>query len=701
MSTADFMACVTDLDIKLWIEGDRLRVNAPKGALMPELRDELARRKPAIIDWLQAAQSPALTAADRHTVLIEWNQRLPGVADHVQGRCLPDLFESQVARTPNAVAVVFNDQALTYAELNDRADRLAAYLRTLGVEPDVLVGICVERSLDMIVGLLGVLKAGGAYVPLDPMFPRDRLAYMIEDAQLPVLLTQQRLLSELVSDLLNDKVQPAPKVVCLDQAWGPIAPTDRPAATLTPDHLAYVIYTSGSTGRPKGVQVVQRAVVNFLASMQVEPGLTADDTLVAVTTLSFDIAGLELFLPLTIGARVVIADSSLVADGPQLMALMDRSHVTVMQATPITWRVLIQAGWQGDPRLKILCGGEALPRELADQLLTRCGEVWNMYGPTETTIWSTVYRVEAGAGAISIGRPIANTQVYILDAQMQPTPIGVEGELYIGGDGLARGYFNRPELTAEKFIRDPFAAAENARLYKTGDLARYRADGSIEFLGRIDQQVKIRGFRIELGEIEAVLAQHAQVRQAVVVAREDTPGDKRLVAYLIAKESTPSVSDLRNFLKELLPDYMVPTAFVTLEVFPLTPNGKVDRKALPAPDGARPQISANYAAPQTDIERALAAIWQDVLKVERVGVHDNFFDLGGHSLLIVQVHTRLKSITPAAIAIADMFRYPTIATLANFLNRTPGQSAGLDKLQDRIARQRQSEQSRHENRNAL
>ena len=470
---------------------------------------------------------------------------------------------------------------------------------------------------------------------------------------------------------------------------------------MTPDHLAYVIYTSGSTGRPKGVQVVQRAVVNFLASMQVEPGLTAEDTLVAVTTLSFDIAGLELFLPLTVGARVVIAGGTVVADGPQLMALMDCSNVTVMQATPATWRLLIQAGWRGDRGLRILCGGEALPRELADQLLARCGELWNMYGPTETTIWSTVYQVQSGEGAISIGRPIANTQIYILDSHLQPVPIGVVGELYIGGDGLARGYFKRPELTAEKFICDPFRETPDARLYKTGDLARYHAAGTIEFLGRIDHQVKIRGFRIELGEIEAVLAQHAQVRQAVVVAREDTPGDKRLVAYLIAKGSTPQVGDLRSFLKDQLPDYMVPAAFVMLEAFPLTPNGKVDRKALPAPDGARLSRNANYAPPQTDLERALAAIWQDVLKVERVGRHDNFFDLGGHSLLIVQVHARLGSITPMPITIADLFRFPTVATLVDFMSGAPDQPAGSDKLQDRIAKQRRADQLRHESRSTL
>jgi len=649
-----------------------------------------------------------LAEAERHTLLIEWNQRLTEAAEAVQGRCLAELFESQVARTPDAVAVVFDDQALTYAELNDRADRLAAYLCTLGVGPDVLVGICVERSLEMLVGLLGVLKAGGAYVPLDPMFPRDRLAYMIDDAHLPVLITQQHLQAELVDDLLSASTH-QPQVVCLDQPWEPIASTPRSVEAVTPDNLAYVIYTSGSTGRPKGVQVVQRAVVNFLASMRVEPGLNAADTLLAVTTLSFDIAGLELFLPLVVGARVVIANSAVVADGPQLMALMEHSNVTVMQATPATWRLLIQSGWRGDRGLKILCGGEALPRELADQLLARCGELWNMYGPTETTIWSTVYQIQPGEGAISIGRPIANTQIYILDAHLQPVPIGVAGELYIGGNGLARGYFKRPELTAEKFIRDPFAApasgggreGANARLYKTGDLARYHADGTIEFLGRIDHQVKIRGFRIELGEIETVLAQHAQVRQAVVVAREDTPGDKRLVAYLIARLPAPSVTDLRSFLKEQLPDYMVPAAFVMLEAFPLTPNGKVDRKALPVAEGARPQLDANYVAPQTEIERSIAAIWQDVLKTDRVGIHDNFFDLGGHSLLIVQVHARLRSITPVPITIADMFRFPTIATLASFLNRVPDQPVGSDKVHDRIAKQHRADQLRHESRSAL
>lgn len=638
---------------------------------------------------------PLLTEAERHTLLVEWNRCLTDASHHVKGHSLSELFEAQVARTPRAIAAVFEDHALSYGELNEQANRLADYLRGLGVGPDVLVGICAERSLEMLVGLLGVLKAGGAYVPLDPMFPRERLAYMVEDASLSILLTKQRVLDDVVNEMLANTTQ-RPLVICLDEPWEAHAAVVRSDVVASPDNLAYVIYTSGSTGRPKGVQVVQRAVVNFMASMRLEPGLSAKDTLLAVTTLSFDIAGLELFLPLTVGARVVIASSSAVADGPQLMTLMEKSKVTVMQATPATWRMLIQSGWSGDEHLKILCGGEALPRELADQMLGRCSELWNMYGPTETTIWSTVDKVAPGEGVISIGRPIAHTQVYILDAHMQPVPIGIVGDLYIGGDGLARGYLNRPELTAEKFIRDPFSPDPQARMYKTGDVARYRANSTIEFLGRSDHQVKIRGFRIELGEIEAVLAQHAQVRQALMVARADTNGDKRLVAYVITRTPAPSVSELRRFLKEQLPDYMVPAAFMMMDAFPLTPNGKVDRKALPAPDSLRPQLDANYVEPQTDIERTLVGIWQDVLKVDKVGVHDNFFELGGHSLLIVQVHTRLQSIASAAITIADMFRYPTIAALANFLAREPGESPSFQKVQDRVMRRRAAQQLRHE-----
>ena len=474
------------------------------------------------------SELPLLTEAERRQMLVDWNNT---GADFPQDTCLHQLFEAQVEKTPEAIAVVFEEQQLTYRELNRRANQLAHHLRELGVGPDVLVGICVERSLEMVVGLLGVLKAGGAYVPLDPGYPTERLAFMIEDSRAPVLLTQQRLVEVLPKH--------GARVICLDADWEAIAQDsrDNPLSQVKSHNLAYVIYTSGSTGKPKGVQILHHAVVNFLCSMREQPGLTRDDVLLSVTTLSFDIAALEIFLPISVGARVILVSRETAADGTQLLARLSDCRATVMQATPATWRLLLEAGWQGEKRLKIFCGGEALPRELARQLLQRCSSLWNMYGPTETTIWSAIYQVPSGESPVPIGRPIANTRFYILDSHLQPVPIGVPGELHIGGAGLARGYLNRPELSAEKFIPDPFTDGMQARLYKTGDLVRYLPDGHVEFLGRNDHQLKIRGFRIELGEIEAVLGQHPAVKGSVVIAREDTAGEKYLVAYVIPVKS--------------------------------------------------------------------------------------------------------------------------------------------------------------------
>lgn len=619
---------------------------------------------------------PLLADAERQQLLVGWNNTQTGYAKE-QG--IHQLIEKQVKQTPDAIAVAYKDKSITYKELNQRANMVAHHLQTLGVGSNVFAGIYMERSLEMMVGLLGILKAGGAYVPLDPSFPQERLAYMLEDSQARVLLTQEQLLS--------DAPRHNAQVVCLDRDWELIAQQseENTVNRIEPDSLAYVIYTSGSTGKPKGVQIEHRTFVNFLTSMQKEPGLNKEDILLAVTTLSFDIAGLELFLPLITGAQVVLVSSAVSSDGTQLLKALERSKATVMQATPATWRLLLASGWQqNNSSLKILCGGEAMPRELADQLLSRSNDVWNMYGPTETTVWSTVSKVEAGDGPVSIGRPIANTQIYILDPQMQPVPIGVPGELHIGGDGLARGYLNRPELTGQKFIPDPFNNNPHAQLYKTGDLARYLHDGNIEFFGRIDHQVKVRGFRIELGEIEAVLEQHPAIGQAVVTAREDIPGDKRLVAYLLATDPPPTVSELRNFLKESLPDYMVPSVFMFMAAFPLTPNKKVDRRALPPPDSLRPELEAAYVAPQTEVERTIAPIWQEVLNVEKVGVHDNFFDMGGHSLLLVQVQNKLQKAFGRDIPVADMFRYPTIDTLTKYLSQEEKTSPSFEKIQDRL-----------------
>ncbi len=617
---------------------------------------------------------PLLSKAEQHQLLVGWND--PQV-DYPRDTCIHQLFEAQAQLTPQATAVVFADEHLTYRELNARANQLAHYLQALGVGPEVLVGICVERSPEMVVGLLAILKAGGAYVPLDPAYPQERLELMLEDAQVSVLLTQR-----LVAGFREDSA----KVVCLDSDWKRIAQSsqENPPSRVTAEHLAYVIYTSGSTGKPKGVQIPHRAVVNFLDSMRKQPGLTNRDIVLAVTSLSFDIAALELFLPLIVGARLVVVSREVATSGAQLHATLLESGATALQATPATWRLLVAAGWRAG-RLKALCGGEALPRELANQLRERGADLWNLYGPTETTIWSTSYFVQSSTGSVPIGRPIANTQIYLLDANLQPVPVGVAGEVYIGSAGLARGYLNRPELTAEKFIPNLYSEQPGARLYKTGDLARYLSDGNIEFLGRTDYQVKLRGFRIELGEIEAVLSQHPAVQHTVVLAREDIPGDKRLVAYVVSDQAGLTPSELRRFLQEQLPEYMIPSV-VILENLPLTPNGKVDRQALPKPEVGR--LAAGDMVPQTEVEQTIALVWREVLDVKQVGLHDNFFELGGHSLLMAQLHNKLRDVLNRDISIIELFKHPTIGALAKYLNPEANEQPDLQKINDRVKKQK-------------
>ena len=604
----------------------------------------------------QISRLPLLTDAERHQLAVEWNDT--GM-DYARNRCVHQVFEAQAARTPNATAVVFGDQRLTYGELNRRANQLANHLIKLGATPDGLVGICVERCAEMVVGLLGILKAGSAYVPLDPAYPRDRIAFMLEDAEVPLLVTQAPLTANLP--------RLSSRVVLLDADWKEIAEqSDKsPSLGLDPENRAYVIYTSGSTGKPKGVEIPHRAVVNFLTTMAEQPGMTASDRLLAVTTLCFDIAGLEMYLPLTQGALVEIVSREAASDGHQLLARLTGSGTTVMQATPATWRMLLEAGWTGDPRLKILIGGEAVSQKLASQLVQKSSSVWNVYGPTETTIWSTTSQLD-GESAVTIGRPIGNTEIFILDKLLQPVPIGVAGELHIGGDGLARGYLKRPELTAEKFIAHPLRSDSKARLYKTGDLVRYLPNGNIEFLGRIDHQVKIRGFRIELGEIEAVLRQHPAIGETVVVAREDVPGDRRVVAYFVAVPQTaPTVAELRTFLKEKLPEYMLPSVFAALKSMPLTPNGKVDRRALPAPEQSDLAPPAEqFVAPRDEAETKLVKIWEDLLGVRPIGVRHDFFELGGHSLLAARMMTQISRQFGANVPIATLFQARTVEQLA-------------------------------------
>nr|MDQ2713687.1 amino acid adenylation domain-containing protein [Chloroflexota bacterium] len=610
---------------------------------------------------------PLLTEREREQMLFAWNDTR---ASYPKERCLHQLFTEQAARVPDAIAATFEETSLTYQELNARANQFAHYLQTLGVRPDVLVAICVERSLEMLVGLLGILKAGGAYVPLDPAYPAERVAFMLTDTGVSILVTQQSLVAQLPSH--------SARVICLDadaERFSALSQAN-PVTQLTPEHLCYVIYTSGSTGRPKGVQIPHRAVVNFLLSMQREPGLTTRDTLLAVSTLSFDIAGLELYLPLLTGAHLVIVSQDVATNGTALAASLERSNVTMMQATPITWRILLASGWPGKRNLKALCGAEALPVELARELLPRVGSLYNMYGPTETTVWSTLCKIEATDSAISIGRPIANTSIAILDQHFQPVPLGVSGELYIGGDGLARGYLNRPELTRERFLLLSRSENVQERFYRTGDLARYRSNGSIELIGRADYQVKLRGFRIELGEIEAVLEQHPTVQQAVALVREDTPDDRRLVAYILPREQQTITADiLRQHASVHLPNYMIPSALVMLEKFPQTPNGKVDRRSLPAPALERPGVGGTFIAPRSALEEVIASSWSRALAIEQVGVHDNFFALGGHSLLALQVTSELRTTLQLELSLRNFFEAPTVAQLAELATRLKVQGA--------------------------
>jgi amino acid adenylation domain-containing protein len=632
-----------------------------------------------------------VSAGEREQLLVQWNET---AAEYAAEQCIHELFEAQVARTPEAMAVVYEGEQVSYRELNERANQLAHYLKSLGVGPEVLVGLCVERSVAMMVGLLGILKAGGAYVPLDPSYPQERLAYMLADAKVPVLLTQEALLPALPPL--------AVKTFCLDSEWALTEghSTANPCASATPNNLAYVIYTSGSTGHPKGVQIAQRGVVNLLEAMRhlqrtppwsavtghrfgptpsvsSDRGLNSDDVLLAVTTLSFDIAALELFLPLLVGARLVVVSRETAADGAQLRLRLDTSGATVMQATPATWRLLQEAGWTGTAGLKIWCGGEALLPALGQQLRELGTEVWNLYGPTETTIWSSAHEVtevDAAGPSVSIGRPLANTQMYVLDGQLRPVPVGVLGELYIGGDGLARGYLGQAGLTAEKFVPHPFAEG-GERLYRTGDLARYLGTGALEYVGRVDQQVKVRGYRIEVGEIEVALNAHKAVREAVVVARAGADGEKRLVAYVVT-EGVQS-RELQQHLSSRLPGYMVPQAFVQLEALPLTPNGKVDRRALPEPELGRAELGGAYVAARTPSEEVLAGIWATVLRLEQVGVYDNFFALGGHSLLATQVMSRVREAFTVEVPVRALFEHPTVQALAIVIDEAKLSEGGL------------------------
>jgi amino acid adenylation domain-containing protein len=611
------------------------------------------------------AQLPLVSTAEQQQLLLDWNQTATPVPTDV---CIHQLFEQQVARTPDTIAVAFESEQLTYQELNTRANQLAHYLLIQEVQPDTLIGLQMERSIEMVVGLLAIHKAGGAYLPLDPDFPADRLALMVEDSQAPVMLTQQRLISKLA-------ISAGVQVIAIDTSWSEIAqqPATNPQTEVKPEHLAYIIYTSGSTGKPKGVMVEHRNAVNFFTGMDARLDSTPGVWL-AVTSLSFDISVLEIFWTLTRGFKVVIynAKNQLEQDN-SIAGLIDRHQVTHLQCTPSMAGLLI-----ADPTTcqaigqiqTMMVGGEALPEILALQLqqIVR-GQVHNMYGPTETTIWSTTHALTAVEGAVPLGRPIANTQLYIFDQLQQPVPVGIAGELLIGGKGVTRGYLNRADLTQERFIPNPFSNDPLDRLYRTGDSVRYRADGNLEFLGRIDFQVKIRGYRIELGEIETILGRHEAMREVAIIVREDIPGDKRIVAYFIAQPGQqPKTATLRTYLRAQLPEYMVPANFVQLQAFPLTPNKKVDRQAFPAPLLVQQVSAPVQPQPQPIInkqntEQSLIEIWQKALQIAEVDTSENFFNLGGNSLVAVTLMSEIRSSLNVELPLISLFRSPTILGL--------------------------------------
>ncbi len=530
-----------------------------------------------------------LPESEKHKQLIEWNstQQPPPTSQKIH-----EFFEYQASRNPDNIAVVFENHSLTYKELDQRANQLAHYLQKYKIEPDVLVGVCLERSCEMMIALLGVLKAGGGYIPMDPDYPKDRLAYIAENSNAPVLITQESLLSFLPESNAS--------VVCIDKDWKDIETfsADKFPDKSGPENIAYVIYTSGSTGKPKGVQVPHGAVANLMASMAKKPGMNKDDVLVCVTTYSFDLSVPDLYLPFYVGARTVFVRTEIAADGIQLAKILKETNATFMQATPSTWMLLLDSGWEGSKNLTVLCGGEAWPRKLARELVPRVKALWNMYGPTETTVWSTCFHVASPDSEVLVGKPMDNTSVYILDENLHLVPIGVPGELHIGGHGVSLGYLGRPDLNKKSFIKNPFDMEGHTRIYKTGDSVRYRPDGNIEYLNRLDNQVKIRGLRIELGEIETVLVKFPNIKQGIVIVREDNPDDKRLVSYFVAGEgSSISEKELRSYLKGILPSYMVPQHLIHMEELPKTPNGKLDRKALPIPQQITSNKKAHYRDP--------------------------------------------------------------------------------------------------------
>jgi amino acid adenylation domain-containing protein len=596
-----------------------------------------------------------------------------------EGQTFNTLFAQTVKEYSKKTAVSFHNSSLTYQQLSNKVDQLAAYFLEQGIKTGDIVALSVDRSIEMLVCLLACLKSGAVYLPLDPEFPLDRIDYMLEDSAAKLLV---------VSSAYKSKYKTQTKEVVVEELWLQLDKFDLEVAPeVTGADLAYVIYTSGSTGKPKGVQLSHRNLVNFLLSMQKTPGILDRDRLLAITTISFDIAGLELYLPLISGAEVVIADNEAIKDGRILVSMLTEQNISMMQATPSTWQMMLDSGWEKKPHLKVLSGGEALPKELAEKILARASSLWNMYGPTETTIWSTVKQVLQGDSAITIGYPIDNTEVYIIDEDGRRVSDGVVGEIYIGGTSVAAGYLNRPELTAERFVKDKYSKIDGARVYRTGDLGKVADNGEIICLGRIDHQVKIRGHRIELGEIESAIGKQKDVKQSVVTAWENTPADKRLVAYVILSNGLANtegelpreiIHQWCNNLLEELPGYMVPDDFIALKTFPLTPNAKIDRKALPKPQHKKSTDVAVAGRQMTKNEQLVADVWSGVLEMDDLDPSDDFFELGGHSLLAVKVMVGIEKKTGERLPLATLFNNSTIEKLA--LQLSPDKSEQWDTI---------------------
>lgn len=638
---------------------------------------------------------PVLSEKDRRLVMTEWNET---GADARFESCIHHLFEAQVERNPDAPAVVYGDEHLTYRELNRRANRLANYLRRRGVGPEVRVGICMERSPELIIGLMAILKAGGAYLPLDPAYPADRLDFILDDSGTSIALIEDRL-----AGCFNSE---AHEIIRLDKLWDLLEGESEidPEPEVGPTNLSYVIYTSGSTGKPKGAMLHHRGICNRLLWGIKDYHLGETDRVLYKTPISFDVSVWEIFAPLSAGAQLIIAKPGGEQDGDYLAGMMREQGVTHADFVPSMLQLFLnEPGLEGGNRLKrITAAGETLTLELQERFFDRLGaDLYNLYGPTEASLAVTYWHCRPGKNqrVVPIGRPMDNIRIYLLSLDLEPVPIRAQGELCIGGVAVGRGYLNCPDLTAERFRPDPFSPDAGARFYKTGDLARHMHDGNIEFLGRFDHQVKVRGFRIELGEIESILLKHPSVHEVVVAVHQDGGGNNRLTAYLVAREgATLATPDLRNFVRDLLPDYMIPSQFVVLDAIPLTSNGKADRLALPRPSNLRPEMETVYLPPRTQIERTMAEIWKEALGVDKVGTNDNFFDLGGHSLLIIQLQHKLKKALGREISVLDLFKYPTIGALAGSLSGGDAGRSRKEKNQDRI-RKRKDALKRRQGRN--